>query len=455
VEGNPFLLFDLERVNFQFASSIFVSSPPRGVGNDPAMADADAIFIVRMIEAELRSPQNTMLREGRPPPPVTVEITLDSNHHFLPMPKMGGIEDGIMEDDEDEEEDELTATNVVEEVGKEPKPTSKFARLLRMIRGRAKAVKKKTAPSSSEPAKPDATTKKSARSAAADAQQLQDQAGADYLRQPRYACGQLFVSSIVTSLAVNSFYNPSLAHMIEGMIDAQIVMVDVGKGWHREPFYDFYKHVLENRDLLAIGIFRKVMVEKGPAGGFSESSKAKERLQGKKKKKAKSIFALLPDNYVFSSPPAKSANLTQDDTVICIMKKDWSKIPDRYGPQLRSMDYKKHGNLKNTAMALQGASGMNQTQSSGNAASFAIGNGTGGTMNTTANSQMVANGNTTATTMSSTAHHPPPQQAVGTWSAMRENAGSSAVGGPLALPPPPGVKGPTNPNGQLAIPGQL
>merc|ERR1719487_2929148 len=281
------------------------------------------------------------------------------------------------EEEDDDDDDELTTKNVVADVAVEEKKTSKFKRLCQKIRGRAKNTVKKTPSSSSEMPKPEGK-QKSARSAAADAQQASD-AAAEYLRQPRYACGQLFVSSIVTSLAVNSFYNPSLAHMIEGMIDAQILMVDVGKGWHREPFYDFYRHVLENRDLLAIGIFRKVMVEGGTKSGFSEANKAKERMQGKKKKKAKSVFALLPDNYVFSSPPAKSPNLTQDDTVICIMKKDWSKIPERYGPQLRSMDYNKHKGLKNAAGVMQGAtSNMGQTQSSANTNSFALGNGTNG-----------------------------------------------------------------------------
>merc|ERR1719191_2570714 len=192
------------------------------------------------------------------------------------MPKMGGAEEMMEEEDEDDDDDELTTKNVVADVAVEEKKTSKFKRLCQKIRGRAKNTVKKTPSSSSEIPKPEGK-QKSARSAAADAQQASD-AAAEYLRQPRYACGQLFVSSIVTSLAVNSFYNPSLAHMIEGMIDAQIVMVDVGKGWHREPFYDFYRHVLANRDLLAIGIFRKVLIDNKPNSGFQESSKAKARL---------------------------------------------------------------------------------------------------------------------------------------------------------------------------------
>merc|ERR1719258_262147 len=151
------------------------------------------------------------------------------------------------------------------------------------------------------------------------------------------------------------------------------------------------------------------MVESAKKGGFSEANKAKEKLMGKKKKKAKSIFALLPDNYVFSSPPAKAAKLTQDDTVICIMKKDWSKIPERYGPQLRSMDYKKHSGLQKSANQ------MNQTlstQGSGSHTSgFALANASA-TMNTTANSAMVPADQTGTTSLMTSAHHPPQQQAV-------------------------------------------
>jgi hypothetical protein len=454
VEGNPFLLFDLERVNFQWASSIFVSSPPRGVGNDPAMADADAIFIVRMIEAELRAPQNIKLRDGRPPPPVTVEITLDSNHHFLPMPKMAGENEEVPEDEEDDEDDLVSN---VDEFSVQPKKTSKFARLMRKLRGKGDDVVKKTGSSNDVAKAADPGKQKSARTAAADAQQLADVAS-EYLRQPRYACGQLFVSSIVTSLAVNSFYNHSLAHMIEAMIDAQILMVDVGKGWHREPFYDFYKHVLENRDLLAIGIFRKVMIDNKPNSGFQEASKAKEKLMGKKRKKKNSIFALMPDNYVFSSPPAKGTFLTMHDTVICVMKKDWSKIPERYGPQLRSMNYGKHANLSKSAnQGLQMSMGMSQnlSQAQTTANSLALSGGNN-SMNTSASQQMVPAGGAAGAMAMNNSHHPPSTQPAGQWSTLRETSGSAAVGGPMALPPPPGVKGPHNPNAQqLAIPGQL
>jgi hypothetical protein len=370
------------------------------------------------------------------------------------MPKMNAGDHDPVDDEEDDEDDELTK-DIDESV--QPKNTSKLARLMRKIRGGAEKVKKKGTPGSSEPIKTsDQKDKKSARSAAADAQMTND-ASTEYLRQPRYACGQLFVSSIVTSLAVNSYYNPSLAHMIEGMIDAQIVMVDVGKGWHREPFYDFYKHVLENRDLLAIGIFRKVMVDNKQASGFQEANKAKERLMGKKKKKAKSIFALMPDNYVFSSPPAKSSFLTQDDTVICIMKKDWSKIPERYGPQLRAMDYRKHGNLQKQAQqGLNMLQPSNMSQASMTQSSMAISNAKSmsAAMNTTQNSMVLA-GDPMAQNALMNAHLPPGATPTGTWSAMRETAGSAAVGGPLALPPPPGVKGPANPHLQVGIPGQL
>merc|ERR1719473_1303097 len=115
------------------------------------------------------------------------------------------------------------------------------------------------------------------------------------------------------------------------------------------------------------------------------------------------------------------------------------------------MDYSKHKNLQRNANQIQGA--MSNTQGSSMTNSFAIANGTN-MNNTTSTSLAVAN-NATGTTMGSTAHHPPAQQPVGQWSALRENAGSAAVGGPLALPPPPGVKGPTNPNAQLALPGQM
>merc|ERR1719482_1455371 len=100
VQGNPFLLFDLERVNYKNASTIFVSSPPRIPGGDPHMGDADAIFIVRMIEAELALEER---EDGKPLPPVIAEITMDSNHHFLPLPDAFGEEEEESSEEEVEE----------------------------------------------------------------------------------------------------------------------------------------------------------------------------------------------------------------------------------------------------------------------------------------------------------------------------------------------------------------
>ena len=77
---------------------------------------------------------------------VTVEITLDSNHHFLPMPKMHA-DSSDEEGDEDDAEDieRAQAMGAVEESvssKQEPKNTSKLAGLMRKIRGGAKKLKK-------------------------------------------------------------------------------------------------------------------------------------------------------------------------------------------------------------------------------------------------------------------------------------------------------------------------
>merc|ERR1719353_1839615 len=76
---------------------------------------------------------------------------------------------------------------------------------------------------------------------------MADLEDSEFYRQPRFACGRLFISSVVTSLVVNTMYNPSLAMLIHEMISAHYVLVTVPAEWKGQSFFKFFEHLLRDR----------------------------------------------------------------------------------------------------------------------------------------------------------------------------------------------------------------
>jgi hypothetical protein len=119
----------------------------------------------------------------------------------------------------------------------------------------------------------------------------------EYFRQPRYACGQLFVGNIITSLTVNTFFNPSLWELVHQMIKAEVVMVPLPRDWEGKAYYEFFDKLLREDDLMAVAIYR-----------LSEAD------HGRKKKEKVSYKEW---SYVFTAPPAKETHMLRGDRVIC------------------------------------------------------------------------------------------------------------------------------------------
>merc|ERR1719468_563520 len=78
-----------------------------------------------------------------------------------------------------------------------------------------------------------------------------------YFRQARFASGQLFVGDVVTSLAANTFFNPSLCDLVSTMISADVLLLEVPPRWVGNPYIEYFSNLLWSKDLLAIGILRE------------------------------------------------------------------------------------------------------------------------------------------------------------------------------------------------------
>merc|ERR1719321_816664 len=115
-------------------------------------------------------------------------------------------------------------------------------------------------------------------------------------------------------------------------------MIDVGRGWNEESYYDLFQFVLEQRDLLPIGIYRRAALPVGTKTEAADQKKRKDKLraQAQARLAGKRISGGQrqepPDYYVYSAPTARSTFVTEMDQIICIMRKDWTGVPTRYSP---------------------------------------------------------------------------------------------------------------------------
>jgi len=262
IKGSPLSLFDLERVNFREANVIFichVGCSGSAQLREPWMVDSEELCCVRLVESQLPSDSATA---------VVMELTFEMNHPFVPPPRSS------MDQSRNNQRAAL--------------------RLQSDWAGRKTA--RKASPSCCGRLQ-GALAALCCRQGHADMGEEDSSPGAlvtEYYRQPRYACGQLFVGNVVTSLAVNTFFNPSLAHLINVMIASHVVTVEVTREWEGKMYYEYFDHLLWDRQLMPIGIFRERSVVKTTSCPHTRR------------------WA-----YVYTAPPAKETPLSKTDKVIC------------------------------------------------------------------------------------------------------------------------------------------
>jgi len=114
-----------------------------------------------------------------------------------------------------------------------------------------------------------------------------------YYRTARYARGQLFVDTTLTSLAVNTFYNPSLCELVSAMISAPMSRWQVSAEWVTKSFFELFDHLLWVEQLLAVALFRE-------QGGVP---------------------------YLYTAPPGKETTILKGDLVICFGKANTDPPP--------------------------------------------------------------------------------------------------------------------------------
>lgn len=292
MRGSPSSLFDLERANFRHATTIIIChvGTPRNNLSEAWMIDSDIVCCARLIESEL--PPNSQLS-------VIAEIAVDTNHPFIPLPGLnssggekaavkgkgasalafGGVADVMPEVcpacGAACEEGAMSCAQCGAEPANEVVNVSRFPRLQRLVKLFGSATHLGATP-------------------------VEVPAVEEYYRQARYACGQLFVGNVVTSLTVNTFFNPSLWELVHQMISAEVVMVPLPRDWEGKSYYEYFDKLLREDELMAVAIYRK-----------SEAPHKEAARKGSKGAKGRKW------SYVYTAPPAKETHMQRGDRVIC------------------------------------------------------------------------------------------------------------------------------------------
>jgi hypothetical protein len=292
MRGSPLSLFDLERANFRHTSNVLIihSGAPRSDLMESWMVDSDIVCCVRLIESELPSSSNLS---------VIAEIAVDTNHNFVPLT---GVENPAAADGPRRPTSPAAAA------------ASRTASSILSRFGRSKAAK----PISDEDDEGSEGKGGGGRAPAfgskwgsAPAPQV-----TEYYRQARYACGQLFVGNVVTSLTVNTFFNPSLWELVHKMIEAEVVMVPLPRDWEGKSYYEYFDKLLREDQLMAVAIYRRA-----EAPGKDEDGPAASNKRNLSKKSSKKW------SYVYTAPPAKETHMQRGDRIICFGNAFKSKDP--------------------------------------------------------------------------------------------------------------------------------
>jgi hypothetical protein len=111
----------------------------------------------------------------------------------------------------------------------------------------------------------------------------------EYFMKKVYASGRVFMSSSIAALCVGCYYMPSLNELVKHLMKTTILVVNVPGGWERRPYKDLFYWLLWEKNLLAIGLYRRSSTRRGDY------------------------------SYVFTNPPINDVTLAATDQVYCLV----------------------------------------------------------------------------------------------------------------------------------------
>eukprot|EP00928_Gymnodinium_smaydae_P014956 TRINITY_DN15489_c0_g2_i1.p1 TRINITY_DN15489_c0_g2~~TRINITY_DN15489_c0_g2_i1.p1 ORF type:complete len:1163 (-),score=197.48 TRINITY_DN15489_c0_g2_i1:111-3341(-) len=248
LDGSPMSTFDLERAAIKLASAVFVCHASASMNRlaEPWMADSEVLCCARLVESQIGSASGTL---------VICEVACEDSYRFVPLRSTRS-----------------TKVNV-----------------------RRSSVASTASSLSSESLGATGTDGQLALEDEEDEDEGKDEEQ-EYYQQPRYACGQLFVGTVVTCLVANTYYSASLSELVSAIIESKVTIVKMTREWIGKTYGEYFDSMLWSRELLSLGIYRQ--------GEFIQGS-----LGSKKTGKLR---------YVYTTPPGQQTIMQESDLVICV-----------------------------------------------------------------------------------------------------------------------------------------
>jgi hypothetical protein len=132
---------------------------------------------------------------------------------------------------------------------------------------------------------------------------LGDVIGADecnFTKQPRYAMGHCFVGSAITYLVAGTYYNPTIPHLLELFAEKDFLIINVSPPWIGREYGLLFEHLLKEKDLLTVGIFRKTKPEDGEVPNPPQ------------------VEGAPPPGFIYTAPPMLEIMMKQDK-LLCML----------------------------------------------------------------------------------------------------------------------------------------
>lgn len=335
-KGSPLSQSDLERVNFRKASAIFICNVANGSAltqlAEAWMVDSEAICCARLVESQLAVGVQTL---------VVADLKSDANHLFLPVPKTSNTgsvvaelssqsmsqaeEDRLMahqrstQDFDSDSDSEYSADRLS---GRASRITGRSSVTIKTGFGRSGSMTSMGSAKSAASLSSFKSMKSKASSRSKGGKDGEDLAIQKkefdaYYQQPRFASGQLFVGAVVTSLVVNTFYNPSLSDLVGSMIASNVFTSLVPLEWVGKSYFEYFDYLLWTENRLAVGLLRRADPQQVDEEWASQAQEDSNAFVSEGSSKSKGASAKKRFAFVYTAPPAKETTMLQTDRVIC------------------------------------------------------------------------------------------------------------------------------------------
>jgi len=161
------------------------------------------------------------------------------------------------------------------------------------------------------------------------------------LDSSRFMAGRHCVTNLITSLVGAALYNPSMLRLTSDIMSASYLVINVPKKWHGSRFYNLFDHLLNEKNVMPIGIYRNSVIKKVELEEDKDEDEEKEQVsiwtslgecfssmmldlpkpfaaeEGEEDDRDVRPQLEAPERYIFVTPPTLETFVELGDQVLC------------------------------------------------------------------------------------------------------------------------------------------